>query len=241
MAFAQGSRSALAYVVESTFGTTPGTPSMIDLPFNSHSLNLAKSSFESAEIRSDRMTVISRHGNKNVVGTIDVDFRADDFDDLLESAFFSTIATAGTMSIGTTLKSLSIEDRAEDIVQYRQFTGCTVNTFSMSIAPNAIVTASFDIVGKDMTQAQTPLDASTTPYSANEAFDNFTGVFQEGGGGSSIITGIDFTLDNGLNPTFVLGAATTPQLEYNRGRITGTVSVYYEDESLINKFINLSI
>lgn len=238
MAFAQGSRSGLSFVVESTFGTTPGSPSMVNLPYNTHSLTLGKESLESAEIRSDRLTNIFRHGNRNVAGTIDVDFRADDFDDLLESAFFSTLDSVGVMKIGTTPKHLTIEDRAEDITQYRQFTGATVSSMAMTIEPNAIVTASFDMVGKDMAQAQTPLDAAITDSSNNEPFDSFTGTLLEGGGAIATVTSLDFTVDNSVEPTFVVGDATTPQVEFGRASITGNVSIYYEDATLIDKFIN---
>lgn len=45
MAFAQGSRSSLSYIVESTFGTTPAG-NFTTLPFTSHSLNLTKDIME---------------------------------------------------------------------------------------------------------------------------------------------------------------------------------------------------
>ena len=41
MAFAQGSRSGLSYIEETTFGTTPAG-NFTAIPYNTHSLNLTK-------------------------------------------------------------------------------------------------------------------------------------------------------------------------------------------------------
>jgi len=235
--FSQGARSQLAYVVEVTFNSTPGSPTMLELPFNTNSLDLNKETLESAEIRSDRQIAIQRHGNKTVSGAIEVDFRADDFDDLLESAFFNTFDSSSVLKAGITPQHLTIEEGALDITQFRVFTGCTVNSMSMSIQPNAIVTATFDIVGGNMTQSATPLDASITVASGNDPFDSFSGTLQEGGGGITIVSGLDFTLDNSVAPAFVVGNAVAPCLEFGRSNLTGTLSVYYEDAALIDKFI----
>lgn len=240
MSFAQGSRSQLAYVVEAVYGTTPVTPSMIELPINTHSLSMSKEVLTSEEIRSDRMTTVSRHGARQVGGDITVEFRADDYDDFLESAMFSTFNVDSLIKTGTTLKSLTLEDGMLDVTQYRTFTGCVVNTFSMSLSVNSMVTATFGMVGKDGVFSGTPLDADITEASGNDPYDgnNFIATIKEGGSTIATVSSLEFTLDNGINPTFVLGSNTTPQLEYGRADISGTLTAYFEDLTLINKFIN---
>lgn len=238
MAFAQGSRSRLSYMVESTFGTTPATPVFLSLPINSHSLSLIKDGIESDEIRSDRQIALLRHGNRKVQGDIEVDMRADDYDDLLESAFFGQFTTAGVLKASTTPQYFSMEDGALDIAQYRLYTGCAVNTFSMSVKPNAIVKGTFGMIGKNMAQSGTSVDATITASSTNQPFDSFTAVLTEGGGASAIVTSLDLNIDNSLNPTFVVGASTTPQLEYGRAKVTGSMQVYYQDGTMLDKFLN---
>lgn len=237
MAFAQGSRSDLSYVVESSFGTTPGSPAFIDLPFNSHSLNLTKQTVEAGEIRSDRQIADLRHGNITVAGDIEVDFRPLDYDDFLESAFFGTFST-GVLKCGVTPQFMSIEDRQLDINQYRLFTGMSVAQMSMSIKPNAMVTARFGMVGKTMTISGSSADATTTAGGGFQPYDSFTGSISEGGSPIAIVTGLDFQIDNGTQPTYVIGSNSTPQMEYGRSRVTGTVQAYFENATLINKFIN---
>lgn len=238
MAFAQGSRSRLAYVVESTFGTTPGAPTMITIPYNTHSLDLTKQRVQGNEILSDRIPRVDRHGNRSAGGDIVVDLRDTDYDDFIESAFFNTFSSAGVLTIGTTPQFLSIEDGALDVSEYRQFTGMAVSSMSVSIAPNQMVQATFSMVGKDVTQASSPLDATPTAPSGGEPFDSYSGTISDGGGNISIVTSFQFTINNSLAPTFVVGSAATPQLEYGLAQVEGTLNVYYEDETLINKFLN---
>jgi len=68
MAFAQGSRTSLAYIAENTFGTTPASPTFANLPINTHSLDLTKDRVEGNEIQADRMPRVDRHGNKQAGG-----------------------------------------------------------------------------------------------------------------------------------------------------------------------------
>ena len=69
MAFAQGSRSGLSYIVESTFGTTPAG-NFTDLPYNTHSLNLTKDRVAGNEIQPDRMLRVDRHGTVKLLVTL---------------------------------------------------------------------------------------------------------------------------------------------------------------------------
>ena len=75
--FAQGSRTSLSYIVESTFGTTPAG-NFTNLPFSTHSLNLTKERVQGNDLQSDRMPRVDRHGNKQAGGDIVVDLRDGD-------------------------------------------------------------------------------------------------------------------------------------------------------------------
>jgi hypothetical protein len=239
MAFAQGSRSSLAYIAETTFGTTPSTPTFANLPINSHSLDLTKDRVEGNEIQADRMSRVDRHGNKQAGGSIEVDLRKGDYDELLESAFFNSYAT-DVLKVGTTPKYFSMEDAANDVNQFRLFTGLAVSSVNFSIAPNQMVTSTFEMVGKGMTQAATTgsTGGAPTASSTNSPFDSYSGTISDGGAGISIVTSIDFSLTNSLAPTFVVGADNAQSLEFGRAVVEGTMTVYYEDQTLINKFLN---
>ena len=239
MAFAQGSRSSLSYIVESTFGTTPAG-NFTNLPFSTHSLNLTKDRVAGNDIQSDRMPRVDRHGNRQVSGDISVDLRDADYDAFLEAALLNTWST-NVLKVGTSPKYFSIEDYAADIDQARLFTGCTVNTMGISLAPNQMVTTTFGIVGKDMTIGAT--EKTQDAASGAAPFDAYSGDLKiaDAGGvlaSAAIVTGMDFTLTNGYAPTFVIGDDAAPSLEYGRAEVEGSLSVYFEDATQINRFIN---
>ena len=238
MAFAQGSRSSLSYIVESTFGTTPAG-NFTNLPFSTHSLNLTKDRVAGNDIQADRMPRVDRHGNRQVAGDIAVDLRDADYDDFLESAMLNTWAT-NVLKVGVAPKFFSIEDYAADIDQARLFTGMAVSSMGISLAPNQMVTTTFGMVGKDMTigAVQKTQDAA----SGAAPFDAYSGDIAIGNVGSStasgIVTGLDFTLTNSFAPTFVIGDDSAPSLEYGRAEIEGTLTAYFEDAALITRFLN---
>lgn len=244
MAFAQGSRSSLSYIVEATFGTTPAG-NFTNLPFSTHSLNLTKDRVAGNDIQSDRMQRVDRHGNRQVAGDIVVDLRDGDYDDLLESAMLSTwdttpLTAPDELKVGTTPKFLSVEDYAADIDQARLFTGMTVSTMGISLAPNQMVATTFGMVGKDMTISAT--EKTQDAASGAAPFDAYSGDLAIGNVGASssvaIVTGLDFTLTNSFAPTFVIGDDSAPSLEYGRAEVEGTLTAYFEDSALINRFLN---
>ena len=238
MAFAQGSRSSLSRITEVTFGTTPAGD-FINLPFSTHSLNLTKDRVAGNDIQADRMPRVDRHGNRQVAGDIVVDLRDGDYDDLLEAAMLNAWST-NVLKVGTTPKFFSIEDYAADIDQARLFTGMTVSTMGVSLAPNQMVTTTFGMVGKDMTIGA--VQKTQTASSGAAPFDSYSGDIAIGNVASSsavaIVTGLDFTLTNSFAPTFVIGDDSAPSLEYGRAEVEGTLTAYFEDASLINRFLN---
>jgi len=241
--FAQGSRSSLSLVKEVTFGTTPAG-NTTNLPFTSHSLNLSKDLVAGTDIQADRMPRHERHGNKQSAGDIVVDLRKGDYDLLLESAMLSTFAT-NVLKVGVTPMFFSIEDYSADIDTARLFTGQTVSTMGISIAPNQMVTTTFGMVGKGMTIGAT--QKTQTANTGNAPFDAYSGNMLLANQGVTlaspandlpIITQIDFNVTNSYAPTFVVGSNEAPVLEVGRAEVTGSFSAYFENDTLINRFLN---
>lgn len=242
MPFAQGSRTRLSYIAETTFGTTPATPTFLTVPYESHNLDFTKERVQGNDIVSDRMIRIDRHGNRAVAGDISVDLRRTNYDAFLESAFMSTWAT-NVLKVGTTLKSFTVEDAALDIGQFQIFKGCAVSKLAVSIKPNQMVNGTFSFVGQDAVFQSTTAATTTTAATNYAPFDAYSGTIRIANTGAALasvatITGIDFSIDNGFNQTYVVGSAITPQLEYGMAVVEGTVTAYFEDLTLINRFVN---
>lgn len=251
MTILQGSRSGLSYVAETVFGTTPSTPTFVEIPYTTHSLNLTKQRVSGTDIQADRMLRVDRHGNRSVGGDIVVDLRGGsgssvgNYDPFIESAFMNTFST-NVLKVGTTMKTFSIEDSALDTSStdaFRLFTGMGVSKMAVSIKPNSMVQSTFSFAGKDMSASLTTAATTLTAATANKPFDAYSGTIKISDAGGTlasiaIVTGIDFTIDNAFNPTYVIGSATTPQLEYGRATVEGTITAYFEDLALINRFLN---
>jgi len=245
MAFAQGSRSRLSVAPEVSFGVLPTTPAFSTLPIRTHSLDLTKERVQGNDIIADRMQGVDRHGNRTVAGGIEVDLRRGDYDLLLESTFFNTFDTNDHMTIGTTPRYLAFEDAALDITQFRQFSGCLVNTATFNVAPNQMVQATFDIVGRNMVQASATAGAPSVPQGF-EPFDSFNGELLEGGVGTAdgicIVSALQFSISNDVSPAHVIlcsaNADQAAQMQFGMATVEGTMTVYYENAALINKFLN---
>jgi hypothetical protein len=143
-----------------------------------------------------------------------------------------------SVKAGITKTSFTIERKFGDIAKYGRFTGCMVSSFSLSVKPNAIVSGTFSIIGKNASYAGTALDSSPTASQTNSPFDGFTGYIYEGGQQIALITGIDLRLDNTANANFVIGSPLASSVTLGRSNLTGTITAYFQDMTMLNKFIN---
>lgn len=245
MAFASGSNHSMAYVAESTYGVTPPTPSFKPFRHTGTTLALSKETLQSEELRDDRQIACFRHGNKQVGGDVNSELCYTDFDDMLEAVLCGTwaddtpIAGTDTLTAGTTRRSFTIERNFADIGERIRYTGCEANTFNVSVAPNAIVTATFGFVGKDQDSDNSMITGAT--YASTQGgcpFDSFSGTILLDGVSTGIITQIDVSLENGIEPSFVVGSPTTAGNTIGRSNVTGTLTAYFESVALLNKFVN---
>lgn len=237
---ATGALHSLDYIAEVTYGTTPATPAFSDVRHNGTTLALEKGQFESKESRADRQIAHHRHGVRSVTGDINAELSYGTFDDLLEAVLCGTWAT-NVLKAGTTRRSFTFERYFGGIAtpEYHRFTGVEVNTLSMTIKPEAVVECSFGCIGQDSSIGTAIITGAT--YGAattTEPFDAFTGSILEGGGAIGTVTSLDFTLENNIKPLPVVGSALTIDPVIGASRITGNLGVYFQNKTLLEKFIN---
>ena len=140
---------------------------------------------------------------------------------------------------GTTAKYLSIEEGFTDIAQYQVMAGSLCNTMSLNVAPNAMVTGSFSFLGLSTTAfSGTSIDATPDAAPTTQPFDSFTGSITEGGAAIATVTGLTLNLQNGLEHYFALFDVDPYKIGTGRANLTGSVSLYFEDATMINKFLN---
>jgi hypothetical protein len=240
MSIANGAQHSIHYVPEVTYGTTPTTPAFKPFPHTGTNLAMTKDGLESEKLRGDRQVEDFRHGNQSIGGDINAELEYGSLDDILQAVLCGTWAT-DVLKAGVTRRSFTIERKFADLAvpEFHRYTGCEFNTFALSVSPNAIVSATFGVIGKGLTLATTAVASSTYAAPSDvQPFDSFTGSIQEGGSPIAVVTSIEFTLENGLEPLFAVGSKTTNRPSIGKSRLTGTMTTYFTSKTLYEKFIN---
>lgn len=94
MAFGESNRVSWRYVAESTFGTTPATPTMIEVLRTDGSLDAVTETVVSEAVRSDRMRQGLFKVGEHSEGSFSAELAYGQFDDLLQAVLCGTWATA---------------------------------------------------------------------------------------------------------------------------------------------------
>jgi len=239
---AVGSRHNLSFIKEVTRGVTPASPELQVLRSTGTTLGLSKNVNESKELRADRQTSDVRHGTQRVGGDINGELSFGTYDDLIEAAFCGTWDT-DVLKVGVARRTFTLlrhfSDLAASAKPYHALTGCEINTLTLAIRPEEIVTAAFGVVGKGQTTSATePGSATYLDATTAGVFDAFTGSLKEGGLTIGVITEIDIALSNGIEPRYAVGSKDAAINEIKRSDVSGTITAYFENSVLLDKFIN---
>jgi len=238
MSAAQNSRRAYTYIPEVTFGVTPPTPQMQLFEIVSFDPELQAEQLNSATIRADRQIGFSRRGNLGVEGSIVVELTPDNFDTFLE-AHSGGNWTGNTLKIGNNARSFSIEEGYLDIAQYRVINGLMLDTLSMEVTPEALVQASFSVIGLGASAfASTSIDPTPTAVTKKDVFYHDGGTISEGGSTIAYVTSVAFEATNNLVGTYAIGSTSYRSVSLGRVEVTGTVTALFESVTLYNKFRN---
>ena len=236
---ASGSQTKTQGIVEVTWGVTPtGTPTFLQLPVTSNTLQLTKGALVDNTLRSDRNGGDVRPGAKKVGGDLKWNHRYGDFDNLLANLMQAAWAT-DVLKNGKTVSSMSIETGYLDAVQYAVISGLQANTMSLSIKPNSLIDVSMTFIGKDQTAMSGTSAASTsTEPTGSEPFDSFTGSLSEGGATSAIVTGLDLNVNNNLTGNEVIFSNVINGISAGNCIIDGTLTCQFLNATMYNKFVN---
>lgn len=246
---ADGSRHSMAFIEESTYGTTPATPTLSPLCHTGTTLALSKNTLESQKLRNDRQISDFRHGAYQVGGDISFELQYADFDAILEAVLCGTwtsdtpIVGTDQLKAGTTRRSFTIERYFSDIQTadkpYHRFTGCEFASMSLSVAPDAMITGSFTVVGQGQDLDTVAITGSSyDTETGNAPLDSFSGTLKENGSTIAVITEIQLNLENGIDPRFVVGSQETIRPAIGRSNCSGQITAYFENSTLLDKFIN---
>lgn len=240
MAIGTGSKTSVAYVEESVYGTTPATPAFQYICNTGCTIKTTKDLLEAGCLNATRQISDVRSGNRQVAGDLNAELEYASYDDLIEAVLQGTW-TADVLKAGVDQRSFTFERYFDlDTDEYHRYTGCVINTMSLSVQPNAMVETTFGVIGSDIDDANLTSQvagATYSPETGNSPFDSFTGSILEGGNPIANVTQIDLSLDNGVQPSFVIGSRNTIEPTAGKSRLTGTLTAYFESSALYLKFL----
>jgi hypothetical protein len=232
-----GSEHTLAFVPEVTFGTTPSTPSMQNLRhLTGFNLNPTKSTFQSEELGNNGQVADLRHGPLQNSGDMPVEMIYGEYDVLLAALLRGSWNT-DVLKVGTVFPSFSLESYLQS-GEYELFKGMLVNSLSLTVQPDAVVKGTFGLLAQNLSLETTAQDADPDASVAWSPFDAFTGTLSEGGSTISVVTGVSLDIQNNITLGNVVGSNIAQTKNRGKFIVTGTLSCYYEDKTLLQKFLN---
>lgn len=239
---ADGSRHSMAQVKETVYGEIPATPAFKAIRHNTTTLATAINTIQSEELRDDRNQTDLRHGTRAVGGEIVSELSFGSLDDQLEALLCGTW-NADSLVNGVVRRSFSLFRNFKDIdsskLPYFTYVGCEYNTMTLSISTESIVTVNFGIVGANQLEpsATIPTGATFVDPLTTEPMDSFSGSIKEGGVESAVVTEIELSIENGIAPRYVVGSKKSIKQSIGKFKVSGTLTAYFEDATLIGKYL----
>jgi hypothetical protein len=230
--------------VESTFGTDPGTPTLIKVPFISESLRLDRPNIYSEVIQSSRNPTAPNRGNHNVAGSIVTELGAYP-GGLLYAALGGVVTSAPThtIKIGASLPSYTIEKGFTDITtpQFFKYNGCKVNRMTINVRPAGAQQVTIEFIGAKETVGTTAFDATHTDLGKSSFQGSHISTITEGGSAIAYVTEADIVIDNNLDGNVYVINTTTPgvrrSLPEGLVKVSGTLKALFEDIALYTKAV----
>lgn len=151
------------------------------------------------------------------------------------------ISERATIKAGTTRKSYSIERIFDDQTgnKYHRYDGVEFSGLKISVTPDKIASVSLSTVGQGSSLGSAILSGATyqtaqttTPMVA------FNATIQEGGGAIASVTEISLTIENGHEARYVVGSTETLRPSIGRSKVSGQITVYFDDSTMLQKFID---
>jgi hypothetical protein len=138
---------------------------------------------------------------------------------------------------GHTDDSYTVEEFYADIAQSEVYTGMKLNSMAVQLPATGLTTVDFGFAGKDLTQTgTTQYFTSPTAQGTNGIFAAVNGVMLVQGAPVALITSADFSIERATESATAVGSNSVADIFTGRIRVTGNMSVYFQDAAFRNYF-----
>ena len=154
----------------------------------------------------------------------------------------TTITSAGkaaVMAISShTDDSFSIEHWHSDIAQSEVFTGCKVAKLGVKLPATGMATLQIDFIGRDMLTAQAAYYTAPAAQTTSGTLAAVNGALFVGTTQVGLLTSLDFDVNGNMSTDAVVGSNTTPDVFEGPMDVTGNMTVYFQDATFRDLFLN---
>lgn len=160
--------------------------------------------------------------------------------DMTAESNFTVAVVGQKLLVGQAQPSFTIEQNYPDIDVSEVFTGMRVDKGQFKLPVNGMATVDFDFIGQDgkvLNGGAAPYFTSPTAAPTTGILAGPSGSIEVGGISQGVITACDFMVSHSCVAPAVVGSVISPNVYYGRTEITGTISAYLQDASLVNAFL----
>jgi hypothetical protein len=138
---------------------------------------------------------------------------------------------------GHTEDSYTIEQWFQDISQSEVYTGMRVGSMNLQLPATGLTTVDFSFMGKDLSsKGTTQYFGSPTAQGTNGIFAAVNGAMIVNGLPVALVTSADFTVERAMENATAVGSNSVAEIFLGRIRVTGNLSVYFQDAAFRNYF-----
>jgi hypothetical protein len=160
--------------------------------------------------------------------------------DMPAEVSFAVAVVGQKLTVGTEQDSYTIEQANPDIGVSEIFTGCRVDKGQFKLPVNGMATVDLDFMGQDgqvLSGASSPYFIAPTAAPTTGILAGPSGSVSIGGVAQGVVTALDFTVAHSCTAPAVVGSVIAPNIYYGRTEVTGTLSAYLQDQSLLAAFL----
>lgn len=160
----------------------------------------------------------------------------------VDAASKSVKLSASRIKNGVVQTQFTFEREHIDVGQFFRFYGMTVSKMSLSLSSGAIVTGSFEFMGKNGDRATAtvmpgePVESQT--YDIMNAVKGVGNIMEGGIPLDARIKKLDLSIDNTLRAQDAIGSLGAAGIASGSLKVSGSMSVYLKDGTLYDKFVD---
>lgn len=158
-----------------------------------------------------------------------------------------TITEGPAIVNGTEQRSFAFEKEYTDLTNiFAKYSGCMIDSLTITVPSDNIVTGSFGILGKLETSAAATIDSAggNTAAPANEVMagiEDITAIMEPNSANTGFAsTQFSFTLNNNLRQRIQIGTLGPISVGSGTVDVTGTLQAYFTSVAIIDKHLNFS-